>query len=367
MTHKLGNKVDFKKNMKIYLTIAKPYKKYFILAAIFVFLVSITSVFERYLFKELIDQGTLFANGTITQDAFFIIIIYIAIAFIISTTISTISNWMRFHTINKLEIQLILDLKQKFFNHIIELSHRFHTTHRSGSLIARLTRGARAIEGVSDFFVFETLPLTIEFVIVFVAIIYFDIISAAIILGTVIAFILYSIFLLGKQQLAIVGFNQAEDNEKAHISDSITNIETIKYFGKHEYIKEKFFLKSKKTQENQWNSWRYSRWIASGHGFILATGLFLLLVSPVLRLINGELSIGTIVFFYTIYVGLSSPLGRFTWHLRNFYNSIADFDSLTGYGDLENEIKDTRNANELKIKKAPLILTIFHLVTTKEK
>ena len=196
MTYKHGKKVDFKKNMKIYLAIASPYKKYFALAAFFVFLVAITNVFERYLFKELIDQGTLFASGTIPQETFFIIVIYIAIAFIISITISSISDWMRFHIINSLEVELILDLKKKFFNHIIELSHRFHTTHRSGSLIARLTRGARAIEGVSDFFVFETLPLTIEFVIVFVAIIYFDIISATIILATVIVFILYSIFLL---------------------------------------------------------------------------------------------------------------------------------------------------------------------------
>ncbi|MBT4870894.1 MAG: ABC transporter ATP-binding protein [Candidatus Diapherotrites archaeon] len=352
--NKEKNKVDFRKNLGIYIALAKPYKAFFIGTAFFVFLVAFAKVFERYLFKELIDQGTLLTAGSITQETFFVMVIYIAIAFVITATIHIISDWLRFHLINKLEIQLILDLKEKFFNHIIELSHRFHTTHRTGSLIARLTRGARAIEGVSDFFVFETLPLSIEFVIVFIAIIYFDFISAMIILGMVLAFIVYSTIILGKQQRAIVDFNRAEDIEKAHLSDSIMNIETIKYFGKHNYMKAAFFQKSSNTKESQWGAWKYSRWLVSGHGIILSGGLVLLMISPILRLANGELSIGTIVFFYTIYVGLVGPLGRFTWHLRNFYNSMADFDSLTGYADIENEIKDKSNATKLKIKKGSI-------------
>jgi len=348
------NKVDFKKNMKIYLSLAKDYKVLFIATSFFVFLVAFSKVFERYLFKELIDNGTLFINGALSQEAITLIVIYIALAFIITTSIHIIGDWMRFHIINKLEVQLILDLKKKFFNHIIELSHRFHTTHRTGSLIARLTRGARAIEGVTDFFVFETLPLSIEFVIVFIAILYFDFISATIILGMVAAFVLYSLFILGKQQSALVDFNRAEDDEKAHVSDSIMNIETIKYFGKHNYIKDKFYLKSKKTKERQWGAWKYSRWVVSGHGIILSIGLLLLMASPVIRLINGDMSIGTIAFIYTSYLGLVGPLGRFTWHLRFFYNSIADFDSLTGYADLENEIKDAPNSTNLKIKKGSI-------------
>jgi len=350
-----GNqKVDFKKNFNIYMTLAKKYKLLYLGTVFFVFFVSLARVIERYLFKELIDNGTLFTNGIITQEVFLVIIFYIALAFILTSIVHSISDWMRFHIINKLEVQLILDLKKKFFNHIIELSHRFHTTHRTGSLIARLTRGARAIEGVTDFFVFETLPLAIEFVIVFVAIIYFDIISAIIILAIVATFIVYSLIILRRQQSAVVDFNHAEDIEKAHVSDSIMNIETIKYFGKHDYIKEKFFLKSKKTKERQWNAWKYSRWIVSGHGIILSAGLFFLMVSPVIRLINGEVSIGTIAFLYTTYVGLVGPLGSFTWHLRSFFNSMADFDSLTGYADLENEIKDKGNATKLKIKKGTI-------------
>ena len=90
--------------------------------------------------------------------------------------------------------------------------------------------------------------------------------------------------------------------------------------------------------------------MVSGHGIIFIVALIGLLYFPLIKLINGEITIGTIAFIYTIYLGLTGPLGRFTWHLRSFFNSIADLDSLSFYTELENEIKDKSDAKELKVK-----------------
>ena len=72
--NKEKNKVDFRKNLGIYIALAKPYKAFFIGTAFFVFLVAFAKVFERYLFKELIDQGTLLTAGSITQETFFVMV-----------------------------------------------------------------------------------------------------------------------------------------------------------------------------------------------------------------------------------------------------------------------------------------------------
>jgi ATP-binding cassette, subfamily B, heavy metal transporter len=354
MEYSSKEKVDFKRNLGEYYKLAKPYKKLFLITTFFVTIVSFVHVFERYLFKELIDNGTLFANGTITQAAFVQIVILIAIVFLSSAAIRIICDWLRFDTINKLERKMIIDLKNRFFNHIIGLSHSFHTSHRTGSLIARFSRGIKAQEMITDFFVFETLPLAIEFVIVIIAFIYLDILSAIVLTIMVAVFILYSIFILRKQQIKLVKYNEIEDLEKAYLSDSFMNIETVKFFGKHEHVKSKFFDVSSEATNRLIDVWSYARWMVSGHGIIFVVSLVVLMVSPIIGLINGTVTIGTVAFIYTIYVGMANPLGRFTWHLRSFYNSMADFQSLNLYELIKNEVEDKEDAKAIRVKKGKI-------------
>jgi ATP-binding cassette subfamily B protein len=367
MEYSNKRKVDFKRNLSEYYKIAKPYKKYFAITAFFVTIVSFVHVLERYLFKELIDNGTLFVNGTLGQDAFIQIIILLAIVFVTAGIIGIISDWMRFHTNNQLEKKMIIDSKNKFFNHIVGLSHSFHTSHRTGSLIARFTRGVRAQEHMTDFFAFETLPLAVEFIIVIIAFVYLDPLSAIILTLMLLAFILYSIFILKKQQTKLVAFNEIEDVEKAYMSDSFMNIETVKFFGKHEYIKDRFFDVSSKTTNKLVDVWGYSRWMVSGHGAIFMTALVALLVSPIIGLLNGTVTIGTVAFVYTIYVGMAGPLSRFTWHLRSFYNSLADFQSLNLYGLVKNEVEDKPDAKEIKVQKGHINFKDIHFSYHKRK
>ncbi len=350
MEYKHKEKVDFKKNLSAYWKFLSPHKKLFFGAVILVFISSFTLVLEKYLFKELIDQGTLFVNGTISNTTFIEIIFFILIIFLTTAIIGIICDWFRFHLLNNLERKIILDLKTKFFNHIIELSHNFHTSHRTGSLIARFTRGARALEGISDFLIFETIPLALDFTIIIIAFIFLDINSAIILTIMVIVFISYSLLVLKKQQIELVQFNKLEDLEKAYLSDSFTNIETVKFFGKHDYVKKRFFYLSSNAMDKMLDVWGYSRWMVSGHGIIFIFALVALLASPVIGLLNGATTIGTVAFIYTIYIGLASPLGRFTWHLRGFFNHLADFQSLNIYELIENEVKDKKDAKKLVVK-----------------
>jgi ATP-binding cassette, subfamily B, heavy metal transporter len=153
------------------------------------------------------------------------------------------------------------------------------------------------------------------------------------------------------QQESNVIANNVEDVEKANISDFFTNIDSIKHFGKEKVIKKKFGNFTEKTRLAILNNWNYFRWLDSGQMFILATGLFFMVWFPMLRFLDGEITIGTIVFIYTIYGNLIGPLFGFVHGIRQFYRSMADFESLFQYGKIENDIKDKPNAKRLVIKK----------------
>ncbi|MFA5764178.1 MAG: ABC transporter ATP-binding protein [archaeon] len=345
-----GQDIDFKKILINYLKLASKYKKYYITTSIIVLLISLMDFLEKYIFKELIDQGTNFYNGTITQNVFVEIIIWLAIIFTISWIVRAAGGWIRFHLVNTLDSKMIFDLKKWFFEHIIGLSHNFHTTHRPGSLIARFTRSANAIETMTDFILFETLPFLTGFLVAFIPIIYIDPISGIILVITILVYIIYSLFLLNKRSKANIAYNIAEDDEKAHISDSFSNIETIKYFGKQKYILEKYSARGSFTKQKQLELWNFGRWMVSGHRVIQSVGLTLLMASPIIRLVNGEITIGTLVFIYTLFLGVMNPLENFAWSLRKIFTAIVDFNSLTQYLDMENEVKDKPNAKNFKVK-----------------
>jgi len=350
MTAMKSNKIDFKYNLKIYFGLLKKYKFLFFIVLFLVLLMEGINVLEKFLFKQIVDRGTEFSLGTLAKPEFVHILLILALVFGIMAFSKAIFKWFHIHCINRLESRLIVDLKRKLFNHMIYLSHHFHTTHKTGSLISRLTRGGRAIERMTDLMVFNAAPLIFQLVVVSFSLIYFDRLSALIIFSTVIFFILYSFIHQKIQETAYVKANDAEDFEKGNIADIFTNIDSIKYFGKEDYIKNKFLKLTEDTKKATLKNWDYFRWFDSVQNLILGMGTFTLIYFSINKFLVGSITLGTLIFIYTVYGTLVGPLWGFTWGMREFYNVMADFESLFEYYKIDNEIKNKPNAEELKIK-----------------
>ena len=134
----------------------------------------------------------------------------------------------------------------------------------------------------------------------------------------------------------------------------MTNIDSIKYFGKEARIKKRFSTLVNKTKKAMLKHWNYYRWIDAGQGAIMALGLFFLLYFPLLKFLDGEMKIGTIIFIYAVYGDLMGPLFGFVHGMRNYYRAMADFESLFQYGKIKNDVKDKFKAKKLKIKKGKI-------------
>ena len=221
-------KIDFKHNLRIYSSFVKKYKILAIVLLFITLIIEASYVIEKFIFKIIVDKGTDFTSNALPQQAFVKILLFLAALFGLMVLIRTISKWFNFYLINLLEVNMIKDLKIKFFNHLIHLDYEFHTTHRTGSLISRLIRGGSAIEKISDFFIFNFVPLLIQLIIVIISLIKFDLVSSAVIFVTVIFFIAYTLYINRIQEPSRIRSNNAEDFEKASVSDIFTNIESIK-------------------------------------------------------------------------------------------------------------------------------------------
>jgi len=343
-------KIDFKFDLRIYWDLVKKYKLLFFGTLLVALLWEALGIADKFLFKIIIDDGTLFAAGSMLQSVFVKILLIVAFVYIGIIITKVVLRWIYIHILNRLDMMLITDLKRKFLNHLIQLSHSFHTSHKTGSLISRLSRGGRAVERMTDTILFNLSPLVFQVAIASASLAVFDWLSAIIIFITIIVFIVYSFIYQQITQKANMAANDAEDFEKANIGDIFTNIDSIKYFGKEEYIKDKFFKISNTTKEKYLKHWDYYRWLDAGQSLIIGLGTFILIYFSMTNFLAGKLTLGTLVFVYTVYVNLLGPLFGFVRGIRDFYEVMADFDSLFQYAKIERDVKDKENAKELEIK-----------------
>lgn len=347
-------KVDYKYNWKEYFGYLKRYKIFMIFLILVVIVHEMKQVLEKYLFKIVLDKGAEYLAETLALNAFVHILIIIAIVFIAASLISAASSWLRIHLINRMEVSAIFDLKQRYFGHILHLDHNFHTTHKTGSLISRLTRGGNAMERMTDTLFFDFAPLLFQTIIAVAALIYLDKIQALVVGAIIFVFIVFSYFMQKKIEKANVIANRVEDVEKGNMADFFTNLDSIRYFGKERLIKQRYKNLSNETRNKFRESWDYWRITSAGQSIILAIGTFFLLFFSIKGFLTGDISIGTLGFIYTAYYGLLGPLFSFVHGIRSISRSMADFQELFEYGKVSSSIQDKQDAKTLKIEKGEI-------------
>lgn len=344
-------KIDFKYDLGIYFGFVKKYLPLFIIILLIGLLIEASFTSVKLFFKVIIDRATEFSSGDLGRDEFVAFLITIGAVYLSLVLLRSVMKWVHIHLIIRFSSSLIVKLKKKYFDHLLHLSHDFHTTHKSGSLISRLTRGGHAIDVMSDVIIFEFTPLIFQIIISGIAISYFSYIPAIVILLVVAAFIGFSLFIQNKQQTYNLRMNKAEDSEKGFISDVFTNIDSIKYYGKEEIIKKRYRFRANKSRLAHIFNWSYFRWWNLGHSIIIGLGAFFVLFFSLRSFLNGTMKIGTVVFIFTTYAEIITLLFFFVFGIRNFYRAMADFDSLFQYGKIKNNVRNHPFAHKLQVEK----------------
>jgi ATP-binding cassette subfamily B protein len=346
--------IDFKHNLSIYFSFMKKYKLMIFITLFVIFIVESLHLVEKFLFKLVIDRGTEFTTNTLSKSEFTDALVQIAIFFIIITILLIIFLWSRPHLLNRLNSRVIADMQRSFFKHILNLDHNFHTTHKTGSLISKLSRGTSAMERMTDLIAFNIIPLFIQLIIVSITISYFDTTSVLVILGITVILVAYSYFIQRLQEESSLIANNLEHIEKGNMSDFLTNIDSIKYYGKEKAINKRYAELTENTKAAFLKNWDYFRLMRIGQATIIGIGTLLLIYVVMLKFLAGEITLGTVTYIYTAYSILLLYMFSFVSGLRNFYRSMADFQELFQYKKRTNEIINKPDAQNITIKKGTI-------------
>ncbi|MBU0457038.1 MAG: ABC transporter ATP-binding protein/permease [Nanoarchaeota archaeon] len=346
--------IDIKYNLKVLWGFLREYKKYMFGLILIIFLLEVSSFFDNFVFKFLVDKANLFSQNLITIEGFKDFLLLIILIFFAVRLLSALFWYWRIELLNKLDSSIMSDLERSSFWHIINLSYRFHINKKTGSMISQFTRGVNKTESLIDTFAFRFLPVIFGLLISVSVIFYFDIITAIILIVMTILFIIVGVIITNFQKIPQNIANNNEDSLKQNISDVFQNIETVKHFAKEKRTANYFSYLSKKLKDSRRYFWGYFSWHAAIQTAILGIGVSAIFYFNFKGFIDGKLTLGSVTLIYAAVWKLIPKLFDLIHGYREFIRNSVDIDALYRSFKEKNEIRDIKNAKNLEVKKGQI-------------
>ncbi|HTE17126.1 MAG TPA: ABC transporter transmembrane domain-containing protein, partial [Armatimonadota bacterium] len=240
-----------------------------------------------------------------------------------------VGEFLRDWIFSPVEMGVGRKVSETVFDYLLRLPVSYHAEQQTGALARKIARGSRAITFILDFMVMNILPTLVELVFVtFLLIRLYPASYGIITLVTVVVYTWFTIWSTEKRQIFRLNANLADDEASGVQIDSITNIETVKYFNNEPLRLGQFHRAIQRWYELSVRSNRLFALISAGQAAILLVGLGLILLLAIRQTAEGVLTIGDLVLLSTYVVRLSTPIGVLGFIYRGIKDGIADLDEM---------------------------------------
>ena len=237
------------------------------------------------------------------------------------------------------------------FEHLHQLSMRFHLDRHTGGLSRAIERGTRAMQQIVGLFAFNIGPTLFEIFVVCLYLGYgYPLKYVGVILVAIACYILFTLFFTEwrtKFRRKMV----AEESRAMTIGvDSLLNFETVKYFGNEQYESKRYDHALKEYMGAAVKSQTTLGVLNGGQLLVRVCCQIAILVIAIDDYSNGMLTIGEVVMLNTFMLQLFIPLGFLGSSYRMIRQALVDMEFLFQLLDLEPEIRDKAKATDLEVR-----------------
>ncbi|MBT6774968.1 ABC transporter ATP-binding protein [Candidatus Woesearchaeota archaeon] len=342
--------VNTKYNLKVLWSYLRKYKLLALVIILLALTLELTSFFDNFIFKFLIDKAADYSQGLVDIDGFISFLLTILGLFVLVRGFMGAGLWyVRIKLFNRLEGKIMNDIEKSSFWHVLNLSYRYHLNKKTGSMISQFTRGVGKIEGLLDSIMFNFIGVFFRIVLSLGVIVYFDFTTALVLFIMIIAFITSGIIITNKQKKPQNEANYREDILKQNISDVYMNIETVKYFGKEKRTQSYFASLSNYLKSARLKFWDIFSYYIGIQSFIITLGTAFMFYFSFMGFVRGELTLGTITLIFSAVWKLVPQLFNFLHGYRHFIRCNVDVSALFETFKEKNEVVDVPNAKKIKV------------------
>jgi ATP-binding cassette subfamily B protein len=236
------------------------------------------------------------------------------------------------------------------FDHIHQLSMRYHITRKTGGLSRIIERGVKGVEFLLRFLLFSIGPLVLELLMIGVVLtILFDAWYLLVVAVTIALYVWFTFTVTEwrVKQRKVMNDQDTDANQKA--IDSLLNYETVKYFGaekreatRYDSAMEKYEAAALKTS--------YSlAFLNFGQSVIITGGLVGVMIMAAVGVQNGSLTVGDFVMVNAYMIQITMPLNFLGTVYREIRQALVDMGEMFDLLEQPAEVKDAPDAKVLDV------------------
>ncbi len=241
-------------------------------------------------------------------------------------------------------------LALEVFEHLHQLSLRFHLERKTGGLTRVLERGRNAIETIIRTSMLTAVPTIVEFAFIVAAMLYsFDWRYVAAICSTVAAYLTYTTVATNWRIGIRRSMNESDTDANTKAIDSLLNFETVKYFGAEEREAARYDKAMARYERMSVRTYVSLAVLNAGQAVIFTLGLVAVLEMCVVEIRGGQKTVGDFVLINLMMLQLYQPLNFMGMVYRDIKQAIVDIEAMFAILDQNPEIEDVPGAPALKV------------------
>lgn len=244
----------------------------------------------------------------------------------------------------------------RLFSHLFSLSLRFHMDRQTGGLSRDIERGTKGIGFLLNFTVFNILPTLIELGMVTGILLWrYDIRFAAVTLGTIGAYIAFTLLVTEKRMVYRRTMNSLDSKANSKAIDALLNYETVKYFGNETYEVTRYDRHLGEWADAAVKNQVSLNLLNIGQGVIITVGVTLLLWLSASGVVSQTMTVGDVVLVSAYLTQLYAPLNFLGFVYREIKHSLADMERMFGLMAQGQEVADAPGASRFKSRQADIV------------
>ncbi|MGP0094036.1 MAG: ABCB family ABC transporter ATP-binding protein/permease [Xanthobacteraceae bacterium] len=255
----------------------------------------------------------------------------------------------------KVAMHAVRRLAMRTFEHMHELSLRFHLERKTGGLTRVLERGRNGIEIIVRMVILQLIPTIVELALIVPVLLWqFDWRYVLAIVAMVAVYTLYTYHATEWRIGIRRKMNDSDTDANTKAIDSLLNYETVKYFSAEEREAQRYDKSMARYESASVKAYTSLAVLNAGQAVIFTAGLAGTMVMCAYGIRRGTNTVGDFVMINAMMIQLYQPLNFMGMVYREIKQAVIDIESMFKILAREPEIKDRPDAAPLAIAKGTI-------------
>ena len=313
--------------------------------------VGFLSYANSYFIGRIVDRVS---EGGVTKDQVFTIFGPFIAALIFTNIFGQICSKLQDYACWKLEIHANYELATKCFDTLSNQSMTFHTNRYGGSMVSQTSKFMGAYTSLIELFMYSILPLCYSMILIVIMLVR----KVPWYVGILFALLIFYVFVAYKMYKRVLPLNtaaaSAQNDLSGELSDSVTNILSVKTYGREDYERRLFDMANDKVVTSDSIRMRSS----NVRGATTSTIIVVIMVVLVIFLSGGNtwfgISAGTLVMMFTYTNELTQRFNMINSTMQRLNRTFGDAAEMTDILDEPTLVEDEPDAESLTVTRGEI-------------